>query len=211
MAMNTSSFTRSGTPCFFIHCETVSESHSSTYFCPNRIAGRSPMPNCSFSGLTRTRNADKVPERGTQQVDRETRGVGTINQVIEAEHEPGTATQNALYVRVHRLPLLCVLNNQGSTLIFIVCSLNKKQTPLKIQKPLPAMNRTRTGYGAYNVSISLLRRIATRPLSGAGNRSGNSKRENRWNPSAVCCPGIAKIMLCDFHCKRSRMPSSVNI
>lgn len=64
---------------------------------------------------------------------------------------------------------------------------------------------------AYNVSISVLSRIATRPFRGAGKRSGNSNRENRWNPSVVCCPGIANIMLCDFHCKRSRMPSSVNI
>mmetsp|Transcript_32741 Transcript_32741/g.72329 ORF Transcript_32741/g.72329 Transcript_32741/m.72329 type:complete len:206 (+) Transcript_32741:1644-2261(+) len=50
MAMNTSSFTRSGTPCLRIHSVTVSLSCSSTYFWPKMMAGSRPMANWIFSG-----------------------------------------------------------------------------------------------------------------------------------------------------------------
>ena len=46
--------------------------------------------------------------------------------------------------------------------------------------------------------------MAHTPLRGAGRLSGKSKREN--------CPGasgMAKIMLCCFHCSLSSMPSSL--
>jgi hypothetical protein len=51
-------------------------------------------------------------------------------------------------------------------------------------------------------SIWLLARMAQMPLNGAG-MSGKSKRLNSPGLS-----GIAKIMLCSFHCSRSSMPSS---
>mmetsp|Transcript_11126 Transcript_11126/g.19424 ORF Transcript_11126/g.19424 Transcript_11126/m.19424 type:complete len:220 (+) Transcript_11126:959-1618(+) len=50
MAMKTSSFTRSGTPCFFIHCVTVNSSCSSQYFWPKMMAGSRPIANWIFSG-----------------------------------------------------------------------------------------------------------------------------------------------------------------
>ena len=106
MAMNTSSLTRSGTPCLRIHSVTLSPSCASTYGCPPTMAGSSPMANLIFSG---------------------------------------------------------------------------------------------------QVSISLLRRMATTPLRGAGSHSGKSNLENAPGTSRD-----AKIMLCSFHCSRSSMPSSRN-
>ncbi len=62
-----------------------------------------------------------------------------------------------------------------------------------------------------HVSISLFITIAAITLKGAGRNCGNSKRENLWKPSDVCWPGIANTMLCDFHWRRSSIPSSWNI
>lgn len=50
MAMNTSSLTRSGTPCLRIHSVTVTLSCSSTYRWPKMMAGSRPSANLIFSG-----------------------------------------------------------------------------------------------------------------------------------------------------------------
>lgn len=63
-----------------------------------------------------------------------------------------------------------------------------------ICKWLPAVERDR---GTYL-------RMAHTPFRGAGKLSGKSKRE--YSPGAS---GMAKIMLCCFHCKRSSIPSSL--
>ena len=46
--------------------------------------------------------------------------------------------------------------------------------------------------------------MAQTPFKGAGRASGKSKRENSPGLS-----GMAKIMLCDFHCSRSSILSSL--
>mmetsp|Transcript_6540 Transcript_6540/g.24294 ORF Transcript_6540/g.24294 Transcript_6540/m.24294 type:complete len:212 (-) Transcript_6540:85-720(-) len=56
-----------------------------------------------------------------------------------------------------------------------------------------------------HVSIWLLLAIAHTPFQGAGSHDGKSKRENSPGES-----GIAKIMACSFHCRRSSMSSSAN-
>ena len=56
-----------------------------------------------------------------------------------------------------------------------------------------------------HVSISLLRRMATTPLKGAGSHSGKSKREKAPGTSRE-----AKIIECSFHWSLSSMPSSLN-
>jgi len=84
MAMNTSSLTRAGMPCRFIHSVTLIPSCASTYACPPTMAGSNPIANLIFSSqvsISLLRRMAKTPLSGE----------GSHSGKSNRENAPGTS------------------------------------------------------------------------------------------------------------------------